>query len=130
MSATRPIAQGAAEGGVPELATPDRGPSQLPGLLVVAFAVFASAATSRAPATGDLEACGPLGSGASANATCTQREECTEVCCLCDNGAFSYIARGCDLDEGVCYDELTLCDLALEEDPSLCEAEDAGPVSG
>ncbi|MFZ9886166.1 MAG: hypothetical protein ACO3JL_01585, partial [Myxococcota bacterium] len=111
MRTRRLLARGAIE--VPAAGTDVVGERrrQLPGLVVVAFAVLASVATSREPVTGGPEVCGPLAGGASASEGCSLREDCAEVCCLCDDGTYSYVARGCDLDGNVCYDEATLCQL-------------------
>lgn len=92
----------------------------LGGLSVVVVSVLLSVATS-APEESE---CGPLVPGAAAGEACEVRGDCAEVCCFCEGSARTFRATGCDLDEGVCYGGDVLCELALDEDPSLCEGDD------
>ena len=52
---------------------------------------------------------------------CTDRNECNEVCCTCADGETLYVSRGCDFESEVCFEEVALCEQALEDDPSLCD---------
>lgn len=90
----------------------------LGGLSVVVLSVLLSIATSEAP---EDSACGSLLPGASAGESCEVRGDCAEVCCFCEGSDRAFRATGCNLDDGVCYGGDTLCQLALEEDPSLCD---------
>lgn len=101
-------------------------PLRLVGLAVVALAVALSAASTEGGETGEDGACGELFVGAEEGEECTQKEECTEVCCLCDNGIDGFVAQGCDLEGGTCYGGDTVCQLAFEDEPDLCGSDEEG----
>jgi hypothetical protein len=102
---------------------------RMPALAIFAGALALSVASS--PGGGGDGQCGPLfEEGGAEGDQCTAREDCNEVCCLCDNGDFGFVAQGCDLDNGTCYGGDVVCQLALDDDPDLCagdEDTDAGP---
>lgn len=99
------------------------------GLSVLALALGVSVASSTG--TPNDGTCGPLFEDGSAEGDqCTTRDDCNEVCCLCDDGEAGFVAQGCDLDNGSCYGGDVVCQLALDDDPSLCVGSgesDAGP---
>jgi hypothetical protein len=103
---------------------------RISGLVVVASALALSVASSPGGGGGESQ-CGPLfEDGSDEGEQCEARDDCNEVCCLCDNGEAGFIAQGCDLDNGTCYGGDQVCQLALADDPTLCDAEetgDAGP---
>lgn len=92
----------------------------LGGLAVVAVSLLLSIATSEPTAESE---CGSLLPGAADGEPCEVRGDCAEVCCFCEGSDRAFRANGCDLDNGVCYGGDALCQLALEEDPSLCEGD-------
>jgi hypothetical protein len=98
--------------------------------VVVAALAFSVAST---PGGTDPEGtCGAIDEDLGAEGdVCEMREDCNEVCCLCDNGDFGFVAQGCNLDDGTCYGGDQVCQLALADDPSLCgdgePEDDAGP---
>ena len=61
---------------------------------------------------------------------CTDRSECSEVCCSCEENDILYAARGCDLDAEECLTEEAVCEQALLDSPSLCDEEDTGADEG
>lgn len=97
---------------------------RLMGPLVVAGALALSVASSPGgdPPEGQ---CGPLfEDGSGDGEQCEAREDCNETCCLCDNGEAGFIAQGCDLDSSTCYGGDQVCQLALADDPTLCDVEE------
>ena len=98
----------------------------LAGLSVVVISALLSIASTEGTGTGE-SACGSLLDGAAEGEACEVRSDCAEVCCFCEGSERGFRANGCNLDESVCYGGDELCQLALDEDPSLCEDGDAGP---
>lgn len=96
------------------------------GLSVVVVGVLLSIASSDGTGGGD-SSCGPLQPGALEGEACEVRSDCAEVCCFCEGSDRGFRANGCNLDESVCYGGDQLCQLALDEDPSLCDSGDGGP---
>lgn len=92
---------------------------------VVVLACLLSIATSDQP-TPDESACGPLLEGAAEGEACNERSECGEICCFCDGSERGFRSNGCNLDDSVCYGGDELCQLALDDDPTLCDSPDAG----
>lgn len=90
----------------------------LGGLSVVVVTLLFSIATTEPPSE---SACGSLLPGAAAGEVCEVRSDCAEVCCFCEGSDRGFRANGCNLDESVCYGGDELCQLALDEDASLCE---------
>lgn len=91
--------------------------------LVLIFGLLSVASTDTG--TGGESVCGALfEEGAAAGEACAERSECNEFCCLCEESDLGFIAQGCDLDQGVCYGGDVVCQLALDDDPSLCAADE------
>lgn len=90
-------------------------------VVVVVLASLLSVASSH-EGNGDGSACGSLLEGAAEGEACTERTECAEICCFCDGSDTGFRAQGCNLDESVCYGGDVLCQLALDDDPTLCPA--------
>jgi hypothetical protein len=100
------------------------------GLVVVTAAITLSVASS-GTGTDPEGTCGPLVEDQGADGDmCEAREDCNEVCCLCDNGEFGFVAQGCNLDLQECYGGDDVCQLALADDPALCGEEDPGTDAG
>jgi hypothetical protein len=94
---------------------------QIAGILVVALAGVLCVASTEAGGGGNGSGeCGALTAGAAKGEACVQKEECAEVCCLCENGEYGFVAQGCDLERGGCYAGDAVCELALQADGSLC----------
>jgi hypothetical protein len=96
----------------------------LPALLFVGATVFFSVATTGTTDPGDDSQCGTLElSGGDPGEFCESRDECNDVCCLCEGGG-GFVAFGCDLDTNECLGGDDLCVQALENDPALCDSEE------
>lgn len=97
------------------------------GASVVALAVLLSiASTNGGGGDGDSQ-CGALAEDLGAEGEpCEDRDQCNEVCCVCDNTGAVFVAQGCDLEVGVCLGGDALCSEALEDDPTLCEPAPGG----
>lgn len=94
----------------------------LPGLTVLGAALFLSVATTGSGTDPGDSQCGPLNlDGADPGEFCEDRDQCNDVCCLCEAGG-GFVAFGCDLDTSECLGGDDLCVQALENDPSLCDA--------
>lgn len=92
------------------------------GVLVVGLFALLSAASTGGEGGGGGSQCGALAAdlGAEGDA-CDDRDQCNQVCCVCDSSDAVFVAQGCDLDLGQCLGGDALCSAALEEDPTLCE---------
>lgn len=100
----------------------------LVGLFVVgAFVAFSAASTGGGDGPKSQSACGKLEGGLAPGEPCEDRDQCEQICCLCEGSDLIFVARGCNLDQGVCLGGDDLCVAALAEDPSLCEGGDAEP---
>ena len=84
--------------------------------------VLASVATTDTGGTGG-ECGGEVLStaGASPGEACEDREQCNEICCICDDDETVFIGRGCDLNALICLSEAEVCTAALADNPALCE---------
>lgn len=92
---------------------------------LMCFVFFALATTQPIDPELREQACGEEvldDSGALPLEPCGDRNDCNEVCCTCADGETLYITRGCDFDSEVCFEENALCEQALDDDPSLCDA--------